>query len=340
MSGKLQEAQEHCRAAEKFLKTSLLRWKPDFDSAADEYSQAAQCYRIARDLKMSKECHLKASEYYLKNRAFFHAAKALENAIIVAKEMATPQELYNLATESASLYQQHGSGDSGANVLDKAAKILENNSPELAVKLFQQAADVSSTESSQHQGAEYISKASRILVKLQRYDEAVDSLRREIGFHQEAGNTGAVGRLTVAIVLVQLARGDAVAAEKAYKEWGNNCEAPEIETLETLLQAYDEEDREAAKRALRSPFIRSMDVEYARLASTVPLPEGIDLPPRQAVRENAAPSYVSPNAPSSAGDEAVASAPAPTNTSENNHEESPYETVTYEKKTDDEDDLC
>lgn len=45
----------------------------------------------------------------------------------------------------------------------------------------------------------------------------MDSLRREIGFHQEAGNIGAVGRLTVAIVLVQLARGDAVAAEKAYK---------------------------------------------------------------------------------------------------------------------------
>lgn len=50
-----------------------------------------------------------------------------------------------------------------------------------------------------------------------RYDEAVDSLRREIGFQQEAGNINAVGRLTVAIVLVQLARGDSVAAEKAYK---------------------------------------------------------------------------------------------------------------------------
>lgn len=45
----------------------------------------------------------------------------------------------------------------------------------------------------------------------------MDSLRREIGFHQEAGNYGAVGRLVVAIVLVQLARGDPVAAEKAYK---------------------------------------------------------------------------------------------------------------------------
>ncbi|XP_063633123.1 gamma-soluble NSF attachment protein-like [Cydia splendana] len=298
MAAKIQEAQQHCRAAEKYLKTSFLRWKPDYDSAADEYNQAAQCYRIARDLQNSKECHLKASENYNKHKAFFHAARALENAILVSKETSSPEEVYNLATEAASLYQQQGSGDSAAACLDKAAKIIEERSPELAYKLFAQAADVSSGESSQHQGAEYIGKASRLLVKLQWYDQAVDSLRREIGFHQENGNTGAIGRLTVAVVLVQLARGDAVAAEKAYKEWGNNCEVAEMQTIEQLLSAYDEEDRESAKRALMSPFIRSMDVEYARLAQLVPLPEALEPTPSAGIRENAAPSYVSPNASS------------------------------------------
>lgn len=53
-------------------------------------------------------------------------------------------QIYSLALESSSLYQQHGSGDSGANVLDKAGKILEENSPEKAYKLYQMAADVSS----------------------------------------------------------------------------------------------------------------------------------------------------------------------------------------------------
>ncbi|XP_039763449.1 gamma-soluble NSF attachment protein-like [Pararge aegeria] len=303
MSAKLHEAQEHCKAADKFLKTSFLKWKPDYDSAADEYSQAAQCYRIARDLQTSKDCYFKASELYKKNRAFFHAAKALENAIIVGKEMTPPDQLYSLACESSSLYQQHGSGDSGASILDKVAKIIEEKAPELAVKLFQQAADVSSTESGQHQGSEYISKSSRILVKLQRYDEALDSLRREIGFHQESGNIMAVGRLTVAIVLVQLARGDAVAAEKAYKEWGNNCEAPEMQTIEQLLQAFDEEDRESAQRALASPFIRSMDVEYSRLASTIPLPEALEPAPKSVVRPNAALSYVTASANSIAKEE-------------------------------------
>lgn len=49
-----------------------------------------------------------------------------------------------MGCESSSLYQQHGSGDSGANILDKVAKIIEEKAPEMAVKLYQQAADVSS----------------------------------------------------------------------------------------------------------------------------------------------------------------------------------------------------
>lgn len=308
----------------------MFRWKADYDTAADDYNRAAQCYRSVQELLHSKNCYMLASDCYKKNKALFHSAKALENAIIVSKDISSAEETFRLAGEAASLYQQHGSGDSGANILDKAAKIIEDRSPELAFKLYHQAADVSSTESSQHQGAEYISKASRILVKLQWYDQAVDSLRREIGFHQESGNIGAIGRLTVAIVLVQLARGDAVAAEKAYKEWGSNCEVAEMQTLEQILQAYDEEDRESAKRALASPFIRNMDVEYARLAATVPLPEAMEPAPRAAVRENAAPSYVSPNATSTTTAEV----------SNEEVEESPYAPVTYAKKSDDEDGLC
>lgn len=67
-------------------------------------------------------------------------------------------------------------------------------------------------------------------------------------------------------------------------------------TIEQALQAFDEEDREAAQRALSSPFIRSMDVDYARLATKIPLPEAIEPAPRAQVRPNAAPSYVSASA--------------------------------------------
>lgn len=76
-----------------------------------------------------------------------------------------------------------------------------------------------------------------MLVICFRYDEAADALRREIGLHQQSENISAIGRLAVALVLVQLARGDTVAAEKAFKEWGNCCDASEVSS-KTLLHAH------------------------------------------------------------------------------------------------------
>lgn len=91
-----------------------------------------------------------------------------------------------------------------------------------------------------------------------RYDQAADALRREICLNQQTESYQAIGkqnimkvrsignffvlcilgRLAVALVLVQLARGDSVAAEKAFKEWGNCCDVNEVQTLEMLLQVW------------------------------------------------------------------------------------------------------
>jgi len=63
-----------------------------------------------------------------------------------------------------------------------------------------------------------------------------------------------------------------------------------VQTLEQLLQGFDEEDPEMAARALNSSFIKHMDVEYARLARTLPLPKGM-----APLSSKAAPSNISPN---------------------------------------------
>lgn len=63
-----------------------------------------------------------------------------------------------------------------------------------------------------------------------------------------------------------------------------------------LLQAYDNEDADSARSALNSPFIKHMDVEYAKLARGLPLPQVEYAVPPAGVRANAAASYISPNA--------------------------------------------
>lgn len=63
-----------------------------------------------------------------------------------------------------------------------------------------------------------------------------------------------------------------------------------------LLQAYDNEDADSARSALNSPFIKHMDLEYAKLARGLPLPQQEYAVPPAGIRANAAESYVSVNA--------------------------------------------
>lgn len=58
-----------------------------------------------------------------------------------------------------------------------------------------------------------------------------------------------------------------------------------------LLQAYDEEDRDNAKRALNDPFIKHMDVEYAILARDLRLPQGNVVVQKKPIVENATDEY-------------------------------------------------
>jgi len=294
VNAKIEEGLNHIRAAEKSLKTSLLKWRPDFEIAADEYSKAATCFRNGKSYEQCKECLLKAADCHKQNRSLFHAAKCIDQAVLVSKDLGDYRDVASLAERACNLYQQHGSPDSGSASLDKAAKLLESQHPEQALRLYQRATEVVLIEDSPRQGAEFMSKVARLMVKLQMYDQATDAIRREIGLHQQSENIAAIGRLAVALVLVQLARGDTVAAEKAFKEWGNCCDPSEVQTLEMLLQAFDEEDPQAARQALNSPFIKHMDVEYSRLARDLPLPEGEVPVSRPSIRKNAAPSYVSP----------------------------------------------
>ena len=101
------------------------------------------CFRNAKSLSECKACLLKCSDCHRQNRALFHAAKALDQAVLVCKDLNDFNSIRNLAEKASNLHQQHGSPESAASSLDKAAKILETNYPQEALALFQHALDVS-----------------------------------------------------------------------------------------------------------------------------------------------------------------------------------------------------
>ncbi|XP_057370935.1 gamma-soluble NSF attachment protein-like [Daphnia carinata] len=269
------EGTDLVQQAEKYLKTSLLKWKPDYELAADSYNKAATCFKTAKELHKAKDCLYKASDCYKQTKAYFSAAKSLDQAILLLKELQDWKEISTIAHKACQLFQEHGSPDTAALLLDKSAKIIEPHLPEDALVLYKRAMEVVMVEDRPRQASEFASRAGRLLVRLGRYEDAINMLSKEMNYHIAGENPAAVGRVLVAVVMLHLAREDVIAAGKAIQEWGGNGQQEELQVAMNLHHAFDSEDAQAAERALADPFIRHMDVEYAKLTRSVPLPKGL-----------------------------------------------------------------
>ncbi|CAL9689612.1 unnamed protein product [Knipowitschia caucasica] len=185
---KINEAHEHIAKAEKCLKTSLTKWKPDFDSAASEYSKAAVCFKNAKQYEQAKDAYLKEAEYHTENKTLFHAAKAIEQAGMMLKEQKKMPEAIQYIEKACMMYMENGTPDTAAMALDRAGKLIEPINLEKAVDLYQKAAGVFENEDRLRQAVELLGKASRLLVRLKRLDEAAVAVQKEKNMYKEIEN--------------------------------------------------------------------------------------------------------------------------------------------------------
>uniref|UniRef100_A0A4W3IX12 Gamma-soluble NSF attachment protein n=1 Tax=Callorhinchus milii TaxID=7868 RepID=A0A4W3IX12_CALMI len=271
------------------MKTSFMKWKPDYDSAASEYAKAAVAFKNAKQYDQAKDAYLREAESHQNNRAFFHAAKAYEQAgmmlksKVFSKRGASKQEMQQLGEavlliEKASMmFIENGTPDTAAMALDRAGKLIENVNLNKAVELYQQAASVFENEERLRQSVELLGKVSRLLVRSRRLDEAAVSLLKEKNMYKEIENYPTCFKKTIAQVLVQLHRNDYVAADKCVRESysipGFNGSEDAI-ALEQLLEGFDEQDQDQVSAICNSPLFKYMDNDYAKLALSLRVPGG------------------------------------------------------------------
>uniref|UniRef100_A0A8C8R510 Gamma-soluble NSF attachment protein n=1 Tax=Pelusios castaneus TaxID=367368 RepID=A0A8C8R510_9SAUR len=274
---KINEALEHIAKAEKYLKTGFLKWKPDYDSAADEYGKAGVAFKNAKQFDQAKDAYLREAEAHANNRALFHAAKAYEQAGMMLKEMQKLPEAVQLIEKASMMYLENGTPDTAAIALERAGKLIESMNPEKAVLLYQQTASVFENEERLQQAVEMLGKASRLLVRGRRLDEAALSIQKEKNIYKEVENYPTCYKKTIAQVLVHLHRNDYVAAEKCVREsysipgfnGSEDCAA-----LEQLLEGYDNQDQDQVSDVCNSPLFKYMDNDYAKLGLSLSVPGG------------------------------------------------------------------
>ena len=62
--------------------------------------------------------------------------RSLDQAILLLKELQNWKEISSVAHKACQLFQEHGSPDTAALLLDKSAKIIEQHLPEDALNLY------------------------------------------------------------------------------------------------------------------------------------------------------------------------------------------------------------
>uniref|UniRef100_A0A3B1J4F1 Gamma-soluble NSF attachment protein n=1 Tax=Astyanax mexicanus TaxID=7994 RepID=A0A3B1J4F1_ASTMX len=277
---KINEAHEHIAKAEKCLKTSMTKWKPDYDGAASEMAKAAVAFKNAKQFDQAKDAYLKEAEYHTDNKAYpFPQSKiqAIEQAGMMLKDMKRLPEAVELIEKASVMYVENGTSGTAGMALDRAGKLIEPMDLEKAVDLYQKAASVFENEDRLRQAAELLGKSSRLLVRLRRLDDAAVSLQKEKNMYKEIENYPTCFKKTIAQVLVHLHRGDFVAADKCVREsyslpgfsGSEDCVA-----METLLAGYDEQDEDQVARVCNLPLLKYMDNDYAKLAISLKVPGG------------------------------------------------------------------
>ncbi|NXV96497.1 SNAG protein, partial [Calonectris borealis] len=198
------------------LKTGFLKWKPDYDSAATEYGKAAVAFKNAKQFDQAREACLREAEAHENNKATIPDSSV--PLTVTLQEMQRLPEAVQLIEKASMMYLENGTPDTAAIALERAGKLIENVSPEKAVQLYQQAASVFENEERLRQALEMLGKASRLLVRGRRLDEAALSLQKEKSIYKEIENYPTCYKKTIAQVLVHLHRNDYVAAERCVRE--------------------------------------------------------------------------------------------------------------------------
>lgn len=67
----------------------------------------------------------------------------LSKIILICKETNNLLQVEEYACKASSLYQQHGSPESAASALDKASKVVEQKHPDIALRFYQRALEIS-----------------------------------------------------------------------------------------------------------------------------------------------------------------------------------------------------
>ncbi|KAL3654622.1 hypothetical protein CASFOL_001607 [Castilleja foliolosa] len=259
--------------ADKLTKLSMTRWNADWRNATVLYEQAANAFRVARKYEKAKDAFEKASKGQEMQSSPWDAAKHMESAGALAKEVSNWNEVSDFYKRASELYIECGRSQPASDALAKGARALEDAAPDEAVQLYVAACDLLEDDGKEQMTFDLYRAVTSVYVKLEKYTDAATSLLRWALAADKSNATHSQCKAYLSAIIVYLYAHDFQQAEKCHNDCcqveafltsDQNCAATR------LLSAYTDGDVEEIKRAAQSSIISNLDHVIIKLARKLP----------------------------------------------------------------------
>ncbi|XP_031262391.1 gamma-soluble NSF attachment protein [Pistacia vera] len=262
--------------ADKLTKLSLTRWSADWKSATQLYEQAANGYRVAKDYEKANIAFEKASKGQEMLSSPWDAAKHMESAAVLAKDLGNWTEVADFYRKASELYTECGRPQPASDALAKAARALEDADPDDAIQLYTDACDILEEDGKEQMAFDLYRAAANVYIKLEKYTDAAAFLLRLGLAADKCKATNSQCKAYLSAIVVYLYAHDFKQAEKCY----NDCSqidaflrSDHSRCASKLLSAYREGDVEEIKRVAHSSTISNLDNTIIKLARKLPTGE-------------------------------------------------------------------
>eukprot|EP00741_Cyanophora_paradoxa_P008330 tig00001292_g8059.t1 len=222
-------------------------------------------------------------------------------------------ELYRKAS---GYYKENANYDKAVECLVRCAKFLEGirELEEQAAEAYFEAMDTVKDHDREHWNADCFKSATGFFIKAQRWDKAAQTLDRQVEVYKVLDQKNNIYKAQLSKVVVQLHRGDVVAADKALEAALKDdafASSQEGKAALTLMDAYDKRSDEDLERAVALQAFEFLDTPVARLAKGLQIGgPGTGKPRPKSAAKKPAPSP-SPSKPSGPSSRQELEAPAP-----------------------------
>ncbi|KAJ2630371.1 hypothetical protein H4R22_002711 [Coemansia sp. RSA 1290] len=276
-------AQSYVKDAQKASKSGFFS-KPQWDIAATNWDKAANAYKTAMHYEEAIDCHVKASEAYVKVNIIYMAAKGYEAAATLAeKHLKDHAKAITYYTRASDLFRSHGSSaDRAAAVMVKAATSCEDIDTNQAVQLYENALSIYETEERNRFSIPTYKRFAAFLIAKNRLPEAAKVQTRLGDICQQINSRYEVTKSYLGAIIVILAFGDSVEAGKMLDQFAS-C-VPFVRSNEgtvanAMLEAYEQGDQEQFDVLANDQAIALLDSYISRLATQIRVPGGRRVPP-------------------------------------------------------------